>query len=354
MLIQKEELSKKIESMKSIVPKGGMVAAIQGILLQNGCLTATNLEITVRAKLEGAGEESFVIPQKAFDLIKNLPDGEMEIFPAARNGVTIRAGSITNTFQSVNPALFEAGKFPECGGQGMAVNGDDLRRCIRNVLYAVDKRMPGQKLGAICIKCADGFLHFAGTNRYVMAWDKLAYEGEDMELLVPREAAEKLLQLELSGEVRVLRLESGAVFEAEDYAVKTRLVEGPYVPYAKMFTEMPVHAVADKKCLMDAANRAALCMDVDARLPIRLQFEGDGVRVHLKARNAKYSEAVPLEGEVEEPVLMGFNPKLLLESLKVFDAGKVRMRMAGSRQPMLMDAEGLELQTLVLPVNLAD
>lgn len=350
MLIQKEELSKKIDSMKSVVPKGGTVAAIQGILLSDGYLTATNHEITIRARLEGAGEESFVIPQKAFDLIKNLPEGEMEISPAARHGVNIKAGSINNTFQSVDPALFEAGKFLEGDSQGMAVDSADLKRCIKNVLYAVDKKKPGQKMGALCIKCAEGFLDFAGTDGYVMAWDRLAYEGEEMELLVPRDAAEKLLQLDFSGEVQVRCHGSGAIFVTKDYVVKTSLIEGPYVPYAKMFAEMPVHAVADRKGLIDAANRAAMCMDADARLPIRLQFEGDSVRVHLKARNAKYSEDVPLEKKMEEPMLMAFNPKLLLESLKVFDVGKVHMSMASGIQPLLIDAEGMELQTLVLPV----
>ncbi len=354
MIIEKSELSQKIEGMTSIVPKFGPVAAIQGILLRDGCLTATNQEITIRARLEGAGKEAFIIPQKAFDLIKNLPEGEMEISPSARHGVTIKAGSISNTFQSVDPDLFAAGEFPEEDSQGMSVDGDELKRCIRNVLYAVDKKSPGQKKGALCIKCADGFLNFAGTDGYVMAWDRLPYDGEGMEMLVPRDAAEKLLQLDFSGEVRAGCIDGGAVFLAEGYAVKTSLIGGPYMPYAKMFADMPIHAEVDRKLLMDAANRAAMCIDADNRIPIRLQFEGGGVRVHLKARNAKYSEDVPLEGEMESPVLIAFNPRLLMESLKAFDADKVHMRMAGGKMPLLMDAEGMGLRSLVLPVNIEE
>jgi len=353
MIIQKKELSQKIEALKGIVPKFSHVPAIQGILLRDGHLTATNHEITIKAKLEDAGGESFIIPQKAFELIKNLPDGEMEISSDSSHGVTIRAGSINNTFQSMDPKLFETGSFPAEGdAHDMSVDSGELKRCMKNVLYAVSRTSPGQKMGALCIGCSGGFLNFAGTDRHVLAWDRLEYAGEDMELLVPRAAAEKILQMDLDGEVCIKRDSNSAVFATEEYMVKTCLIEGPYLPYGKMFMDMPVHVTADRKGFMDAANRAAMCIDPGNRIPIRFQFDGGSVRVYLEARNAKYSETVPLEKEAEEPVLIAFDPKLLMETLKAFDTEKVHMRMSGGNQPLLMDADGRELKSLVLPVTI--
>lgn len=353
MVIQKRELSQKIEALKSIVPKNGMVEAIQGILLSDGCLIATNHEITIKAKLEGAEGESFIIPQKAFDLIKNLPEGEMEISYNKSRGVTIKAGSINNTFQSMDPKLFEAGSFPgEGDSRDMALDSGQLKRCMKNVLYAVSKTSTGQKMGALCIGYSGGFLNFVGTDSHVMAWDRLEYEGEEMELLIPRDAAEKILQLDFDGEVRIKWDSNSAVFAAEDYMIKTRLIEGPYMQYSRVFVDMPVHATVNRKNLMDAANRAAMCIDANARIPIRFQFDSGSVKVYLEARNAKYSEIVPLEGKVEEPVLIAFDPRLLMETLKAFDAEKVNVRLDSGRKPLLMSADGGNLQSLVLPVSI--
>ena len=171
-------------------------------------------------------------------------------------------------------------------------------------------------------------------------------------ILVPRDAAEKILQLDFDGEVRIKRDSNSAAFVTENYMVKTRLIEGPYMQYSMVFVDMPVHVTVNRKNLMDAANRAAMCIDAGNRIPIRFQFDGDNVRVYLEARNAKYSETVPLEKEAEEPVLIAFDPRLLMETLKAFDTEKVHMRMSGGTQPLLMDADGRELRSLVLPVSI--
>lgn len=355
MIIQQKELSQKIESIKSIVPKSGTVPAIQGILLRDGFLTATNHEITIKVRLECAEKESFIIPQKAFDLIKNLPDGEIEISSDENHAVIITAGSINNTFQSIDPELFEAGGFPEKGNSGdMSLDSAELKKCIRNVLYAVDKHSIGQKLGALCIGCSDGYLNFAGTDSHVMAWDKVQYDGEEMELLVPRAAADKILQLDFDGEVQITSYGNSAVFATEEYIVKTSLLKGPYFSYRKMFTDLPIHVTADRKGLTEAVGRAAMCIDPDVRIPIRFRFEAGSVRIFLEARNAQYSETLPVDGMAIDPILIAFNPKLLIETLKAFDTEKVNISLAGEKKPLIMDADGMNLRSIVLPVNIVD
>ena len=84
MKIQKMELAQKLNKIKSVVPKKTTQAVLQGILVKDGYLIANNMEMTVKAKIEGTEGESFIIPERAFDLINNLPDGEMEIKVTSR------------------------------------------------------------------------------------------------------------------------------------------------------------------------------------------------------------------------------------------------------------------------------
>ncbi len=79
MQIEKSELARKIDKLKSVVPKNSNIAALQGICVCGDKMIAGNGEMTVKAKIGALEGESFIIPAKAFDLIKNLPEGEISI-----------------------------------------------------------------------------------------------------------------------------------------------------------------------------------------------------------------------------------------------------------------------------------
>lgn len=96
MKIQKAELAQKLNRIKGVVPKKTNIPALQGVLVKDGYLTANNMEMTVKAKIEGTEGEEFIIPERAFDLINNLPDGKMEISVTAGNVITIKADKIKN------------------------------------------------------------------------------------------------------------------------------------------------------------------------------------------------------------------------------------------------------------------
>lgn len=56
--------------MKSVVQKNPQIPALGGVLIKEGYAIAANGEMTIQVKLEGAESESFIVPMKAFDLIK--------------------------------------------------------------------------------------------------------------------------------------------------------------------------------------------------------------------------------------------------------------------------------------------
>ena len=127
MKIQKTELATKLNQIKGVVPKKTTMPILQGILVKEGYLIANNLEMTVKAKLEGTEGECFIIPERAFDLINNLPDGEVDISVSNGNTMTIRADKIKNKYQTMDPEPFpvadidgEGSEFSEMFGRSTA------------------------------------------------------------------------------------------------------------------------------------------------------------------------------------------------------------------------------------------
>ena len=93
MKIDKNELSRKITQIKGIVPKTTTIEALQGVLLKDGYLIASNTEVTVKAKLESAEGTPFIIPAKVFDLIGSLPSGELTM-ECKDDTVSLQVGKI--------------------------------------------------------------------------------------------------------------------------------------------------------------------------------------------------------------------------------------------------------------------
>lgn len=346
MIMQKTELTQKISKLKSVVPKKTTNPVLQGILVQNGYLIANNMEMTVKTKAEGTEGEHFIIPLKAFDLISNLPDGDVEIIPKGKTEILIKAEKIKNKYQTMDPELFPTGNFEESNNQEFKIKSSDLLTSIKRVIYAIPNQNAKPTMTAMCLQAKDGTLNFVGLDGHVLAWDKLDYEG-DFELLIPKNAVEKLQTIGLTGEVSIRHNKVGAAFVTEEYEVYTRLIEGEYFKYTNLFSELPLHTVVARDVLLNTMTRVKMC--VEGR-PAKFEMVGAELSVSISDQTSDYQESVSLQEELSEPLTIGFNAQLVIETLKAFDCDNVGIQLSSAKMPMIVEAEDSDFRAIVLPV----
>lgn len=350
MKVNKVELSKKIDRIKSVVPKNSPTPALMGVLVQDGYLIASNTEMTVKAKLEGAEGESFILPARAFDLIKNLPDGEIDVSEGKGNRITITMEKIKNTYPSF-PAdnfSYSANRVAEGGGQ-TAVDSKAMKESIAPVLYAIPSKSSNNVMTALCMQAKGGKLNFVGLDGHVIAWTQMDFDGE-FELLVPRSAVEKLLALEMSGDISIEYDKNTAIFRTDEYEVHTRLVEGKYFVYDRFFENQAEGVSVKRADLLDAVIRAKLC--TEELTPTRFEIEGKELQLSIKDKSADYFETVHLQSDVAEKVVVGFNSRLVLETLKNHSGEEISMTFGGSSAPMIVSSD--IMRSIVLPVKIGE
>ncbi len=346
MKIQKTDLAQKLNKIKGVVPKKTTMPVLQGILVRDGYLIASNMEMTVKAKIEGTEGESFIIPERAFDLINNLPDGEMEISAAAGNIITIKADKIKNKYQTLDPAQFPTTASQDEGSE-LRIKAEMLLESMKRVSYAVPAQNTNTVMTAMCLQAAGGQLNFAGLDGHVLAWDKIDYDGE-FELLIPKNTVDKMKSLGLSGEVQIRHNKTGAVFITEDFEIYTRLIEGEYFKYQTLFKELPLHTVVSRMALLDAMTRAKMC--TEERCPVKFEMDGGALSLSIKDNTTDYDETVDLQEDIAEALTIGFDARLVLETLKAFDCENVGLSFGGPKMPMIVEAEDSDFKTIVLPV----
>lgn len=349
MKVQKAELAQKIGKIKSVVPKKASMPVLQGILVKDSYLIANNTEMTVKAKLEGIESESFIIPAKAFDLIANLPEGELEILLGENNMITIKADKIKNTYQSSNPEIFPVAGISGENQSELTIKSSVLLESLKRVAYAIPIQSPNQIMTALCLQAAGGYLNFAGLDGHVLAWDKVKFEGE-FELLIPKNTIEKLQAVGLSGDVSIKHGPFGAVFVTEDYEIYTRIINGQYFKYQQMFGELPLHTSINRADFLAAMIRAKMCTEEKA--PVCFQISADVMNINIKDKLVDYHETIQLQEKLTEELIIGFNAKLVVETLKAFDCENLKLYLAGPRQPMIVKAEDSGFKAIILPVAL--
>ena len=346
MKIQKTDLAQKLNKIKGAVPKKTTMPVLQGILVRDGYLIASNMEMTVKAKIEGTEGEFFIIPERAFDLINNLPDGEMEISAAAGNIITIKADKIKNKYQTLDPAQFPTTASQDEGSE-LRIKAEMLLESMKRVSYAVPAQNTNTVMTAMCLQAAGGQLDFAGLDGHVLAWDKIDYDGE-FELLIPKNTVDKMKSLGLSGEVQIRHNKTGAVFITEDFEIYTRLIEGEYFKYQTLFKELPLHTVVSRIALLDAMTRAKMC--TEERCPVKFEMDGSALSLSIKDNTTDYHETIELQEDIAETLTIGFDARLVLETLKAFDCENVGLSFGGPKMPMIVEAEDSDFKTIVLPV----
>ena len=353
MKLKKYELVRTIDKVKSVVQKNPQIPALGGVLIKEGYAIAANGEMTIQVKLEGTEDESFIIPMKAFDLIKNLPEGDVEIICDDKNVVTIKMEKIKNSYQSFPAENFMYDKTETGDEEGIVLPGTLLMEAISHALYAAADKSPGlPELEGIYLEGENDNLNLAATDGHVMCWDQInAVSGvSGLKLIVPKTAAKKLTSMGMDEEVTLLYNESGAVFKTEVYLIRTRIRNGKFVSYQKMFVNMENYAIVNREDLIGAMTRAKMC--TDESVPAEFDIDGEEINIILQDKVTNYREKIMLMSPIQKPIRIGFNSRLVLETIKAFTCENIMLNFSSSYTPMIVQAEDSDMKALVLPVKL--
>ena len=195
MKVQKYEIARVIDKLKSIVQKNDQFPALGGILVKDGYLIASNSEITMKVKLEASEGNHFIIPMKAFDLIKNLPDGEVDISSTDQNVVLIKTRGIKNKYQSYPPEefIFDITEDPEA--EGVQLNGKKIMEAIGHVIYAAADTATNAQMTGIILKGQKTRFLLQALDGHVIAVDSVPAEGAaDMKLMFRKQRRKSWFQ----------------------------------------------------------------------------------------------------------------------------------------------------------------
>lgn len=295
-------------------------------------------------------DEQFMIPPKAIEMIERLPDGELELTGDDKI-IHLKAKGVNGKY--VTTAVADFPEIPVITGptQSIKLDGDELQGKISAVVPAILDNPPREVMGGALFDADGNKLNIVSSDGVRLMHATMDYSGE-FDMVVPKNALQKLLSVGLSGNVEVTYTANKALFKTDEYTLFTRLLEGDFVDYKAVKPAEKVITEIDRKSIISSLSRAVLCIDDKTPLPIEANFTDLQVNLKIHSPLLEYAETLPLERPVTEPVRIGMNTRFFLETLKAFGEDDVNISLGGSTAPMVLVGDGLK--AVLMPVILKE
>ncbi len=336
MKFERSEIGALFSKLRTAVPEVRAVGNDStGILLSGPDAFATNLELSIRAELSSPVPQGVVIPPRGVDFISGAVAPEINI-NVTKSGLVIESGTARARLSTTPAENYPTFDGPGKDAKRCVVRANDLSWAISKVLYAVSKedRHPAHK-GLCFSHNGDDTLEICALDGYRMAISRIDCTADgDFKFVLPAATAKAIDTLGLDGSVSIERDRKKAIFSDDKYEVKSRLIAEPFLDYAKVTSQKYSGAeiVVDRKDLLGVLGRVKLARSADAKdkSVLVMDFEPGGTgRASMRSAIAQMSEEFSFQGDLEDPVRIGFNLDFLSEALKSMEADKVKMQLNG-------------------------
>ena len=161
----------------------------------------------------------------------------------------------------------------------------------------------------------------------------------------------KILSGEVEDKVKIFFTENHIVFEFDDTVVVSRLIEGEYFRIDQMLSsDYETKIQINKKEFLDCIDRATLFVKESDKKPIIINIENESMQLNINTQIGSMKEDIDIEKEGKD-IMIGFNPKFLIDALKVIDDEKVTIYLVNPKAPCFIKDEKESYIYLILPVN---
>lgn len=371
--IARDELLTGLQRVQGVVEKRNTMPILSNILLEaksDGVdIIATDLELGMRGLYKAAVKEPGSITlsaRKLYEILKELPGGEIDLTVGANNWATIQSGK--SQFKIVGLPSTEYPALPAIEREGLTpLSGEGLSNLIRKTLFAVGDNDARYILNGLLITLTVSdkktTLRLVGTDGHRLAVadqeasQPAGKEGpREIKAIIPKKAALEMRHLleEGDGEPLIGFTKNLMIFRKSGLLLTSRLMEGTYPNYQQVIPKDkdPDKRVSVSKPELEGALRRVAVLSRDKTNAVKVTFSSG--KITLFSSNPDFGEATEeLPAQYKgETLTTGFNARYLLDVLGVVDGESVTMQMDAPLSPCLVREPGnTGFTCVVMPVK---
>lgn len=357
-LMHSISIVQKAVSSKSTLPilKGIYLEAFDQNLRLVGTDTEIGIDHVMKANIIEEG--SIVVDARLFsDIIRRLPDFEVEISLQENNQLLIKCASTEFNILSYNSSEFP--ELPEIEEeQTHEISQELFKSMIRQTVFATAQDEARPILTGVLMEIEDDMLNMVALDGYRVALRKGKIEAHlNNKIVIPGKTLNEVNRI-MGGEddekIQISLTNNHALFTVGNTKLTSRLLEGEFINYNQILPkEFKSRVKVNAKHLLDSIERASLVGKEGRNNLVKFIITDDKMVINSNSELGNVHEEIKIELEGED-LQIAFNSKYFIDALKVIDDENVYLEFTTNLSPgIIKPISNDNTIYLVLPVRLA-
>lgn len=374
IIINKEDLLNGIKVVEKITAQKGSQPVLSNILIETVsndrvrfCATDLNLSISHKANAQVEKEGQITLSAKRLGEITSKLDNKpikLSLNPDT-NIVTISCGKAKFELIGISanefPKVFDEETL-ENDEKSFEINKNTLIKGVKQVVFSAALHESASVLSGVCFNIDSNTLEIVATdgNRLTRASKEINSKDDSAIFIVPSRTLQELIRISsiIEDEKVTIRLKKAKIrFEFEDVIFQSKLINGTYPKYHQLIpTSNDKIVYIDRDELIGVIER--VCVMVNERTNIiKFTFNKNSLELSTDSPDAgSGKDFIDVDSNFDE-IVIAFNYKYVLDSLKNMDTKKVKIEIATSLSATLFkpaneNQEGDESYVcLIMPVQ---
>lgn len=323
-------------------------------------LTGNDMELGIETKIEGNILEKgkIALEAKIFsEIIRKLsaPDATITIESDAALNIIISSENSVFKIQGRDSEEFSYLPYIE-REHSIVLSQFTLREVIRQTIFSISPNDSNKMMTGELFEVSGNELKVVSLDGHRISIRKITLKEnyDNYKVIVPGKTLSeisKILNGDNESEVELFLSQNHILFAFDQTIVVSRLIEGEYFRINQMLSgDYETKLTVNKKEFLDCIERATILIRENDKKPLILNVLDPVMQLKLNSSYGSMDAEISIH-KTGKDIMIGFNPKFLIDALRVIDDEKIDLYMMNPKSPCFIRDEDQNYIYLILPVN---
>lgn len=362
IICNKSALLTGVNTVLKAVPARTTMPILECILIDTTSgvikLTANDMDLGIETTVDGdvLDKGCIALEAKLFsEIVRKLPDSEVTIETDDNNKALIKCEKAKFNIAGKDGEDFVA--LPEIEkNHFITLSQFSLKEIIRQTIFSISDNESNRMMSGELLQIDQDQLRLVSLDGQRISIRKISLKEsyDPIKAVIPGKTLNeisKILSGDMDDDVRIYFTDRHVLFEFDQTVVVSRLLEGEYFQIDKMISsDYNTKITINKKELQGCIERASLLIRESERKPIIINVTDGSMEMKIQSAMGSMNEDIDISKEGRD-IMIGFNPKFILDALRVIDDEEITMYLVNPKAPFIIKNDEQSYIYLVLPIS---
>ena len=362
IICTKSDLLHGVNIALKAVPSKTTMSILECILIDASkseiTLTSNDMELGIETTIRGIIKERGIVALDAkifSDIVRKLPDNDVVIETDDKFNTKITCEKAKFTISGKSGEDFSYLPYIE-KNEALVLSQFTLKDIIRQTIFSIADNDNNKLMTGELFEIRDNMLKVASLDGHRISIRKVELKDsyEPKKVVVPGKTLQevsKILSGDAESKVKIYFTSNHIVFDFDNTTVVSRLIEGEYFRIDQMLSnDYETKIQVNKKEFLNCIDRATLLVKEGDKKPIIINITDEGMELKINSQIGSMNEEIDIDKEGRD-IMIGFNPKFLIDALRVIDDEKITVYLMNPKAPCFIKNDEQTYVYLILPVN---